>query len=83
MAARRPPPRGPMVAGDEVVDEAYGPPVGYGPPRVYYGPPGYYPYGPYYRGWGYGYGQCFPATESCPAAAVTWRFPAGCATKCC
>jgi hypothetical protein len=53
MAARRPPPRGP---GDEVVDEAYGPPVGYGPPRVYYGPPGYYPYGPYYRGWGYGYG---------------------------
>jgi hypothetical protein len=58
-AARRPPPRGPMVAEEEVVDEGYGPPgppVVYGPPRGYYGPPGYYPYGPYYRGWGYGYG---------------------------
>jgi hypothetical protein len=58
-AARRPPPRGPMVAEEEVVDEGYGPPgppVVYGPPRVYYGPPGYYPYGPYYHGWGYGWG---------------------------
>jgi uncharacterized protein YraI len=55
-AARRPPPRGPRVADEEVVDEGYGPPVVYGPPRAYYGPPGYYPYGPYYRGWGYGYG---------------------------
>src|ERR1700728_4464968 len=58
-AARRPPPRGPMVAEEEVVDEGYGPPgppVVYGPPRGYYGPPGYYPYGPNYRGWGYGYG---------------------------
>jgi uncharacterized protein YraI len=55
-AARRPPPRGPMVADEEVVDEGYGPPVVYGPPRVYYGPPGYYGYGPYYRGWGWGWG---------------------------
>jgi uncharacterized protein YraI len=56
--ARRPPPRGPMVADEEVVDEGYGPPpVAYGP-RVYYGygPPGYYGYGPYYRGWGWGWG---------------------------
>ena len=56
-AARRPPPRGPMVAGEEVVDEGYGPPVVYGPPGPYYGyPPGYYGYGPYYRTWGYGGG---------------------------
>ena len=58
-AARRPPPRGPMVAGEEVVEEGYGPPgppVVYGPPPVYYGPPGYYSYGPYYRGWGWGWG---------------------------
>ena len=57
-AARRPPPRGPMVADGEVVDEGYGPPpVVYGPRPYYYGyGPGYYGYGPYYRGWGWGWG---------------------------
>ncbi len=61
MAAARRPPRGPMVADEEVVDEGYGPPsVAYGP-RAYYGygygpPPGYYGYGPYYRTWGWGWG---------------------------
>jgi uncharacterized protein YraI len=57
-AARRPPPRGPMVADEEVVDEGYGPPpVVYGPRPYYYGyGPGYYGYGPYYRGWGWGWG---------------------------
>jgi uncharacterized protein YraI len=55
--ARRRPPRGSMVADEEVVDEGYEPPpVVYGP-RGYYGyGPGYYGYGPYYRGWGWGGG---------------------------
>ncbi len=57
MAARRPPPRGPMVAEEEEVDE-YGPPVVYRPAPYVVGPPVYYGYGPYYGyygGWGWGY----------------------------
>jgi hypothetical protein len=54
MAARRPPPRGPMP-GQEMV-ENIGPPE-YGPrPGYVAGPPVYYSYGPYYRPYPYYYG---------------------------
>jgi len=51
MAARRPPPRGPM-GGDELVEDVGPPDYGPGPGYVV-GPSVYYGYGPYYRPYGY------------------------------